>query len=482
MNERKKKHVHIAWICFIGLALLIMSFFLTPLGDDWGYSTTPQINKEFVLSSRPFDALFGLLLGKMPSAFPVLNHIIVVVAHCVSSVAFYLIGTNVLKFKTTHAFIFSILFAISSTGYATVFSIDSLNQSLSLCFGVVGIYAYMRFSKHAIVKTILYLVCSILATLSKESGIVFFFIIPVFDVYINGFKTTWKQTLVNFVLGGAFCLPFMLFVRSTKEMGSISIINTLKNTVVHLGFSALQFDTVSFFGYGKIILPILTAVLSLPLLLLIGKTLIQRLIQKDFGVIFLGFLAVLSTFPQNLLSGIQEMNSYPTVFFMMLFFAYLCKDWNKKTLYIVLAPYLASAIICGGIKYAALYKLSVQSQEVLSNIESKTSHMSPEKVKVYPINVFNEDSYGVFVLSPSGTIGYGHGVKSIYGYDTSLEVECYHNRTDKTVISSTHSTLINVPDEEFLQLLEEHAQAEVDNNEFDLCLILHPDGSVIVVD
>jgi len=482
MNERKKKHIHIAWICAIGLVLLVASLFLTPLGDDWGYSTTPQIGREFAMSSRPFDLLYGMLLGTIPFAFPILNHIIVVVAHCVSCVAFYLIATNVLKVKSTHSFLFSILFAISSTCYATVFSIDSLNQSLSLCFGVVGIYAYMRFSQHAIAKTILYLVCSILATFSKESGIVFFFIIPLFDLYCNGFKIAWKQTLINYVLGGAFCLFFVQLVRSSKNMGSFSPINIIKNTVVHLGFSALQFDTVSFFGHGEIVVPIVTAVLSLPLLLLIFKTIIQRLVKKDFRVVFLGFLAVLSTFPQNLLAGIQEMNSYPTVFFMTLFFAYLCKDWNKKTLYIALTPYLASALICGGIKYGALYKLSLQSQEVLSNIEAQTSHVSPRKVKVYPINVFNEDSYGVFVLSPSGTIGYGHGVKSIYGYDVQLEIECYHNRTDKTVISSTYSTLINVPDEELLSLLQEHAQEEVDNSEFDLCLILHPDGSVIIVD
>lgn len=482
MSKRKEKRIHIAWICAIGFVLLVASLFLTPLGDDWGYSTTPQIDREFVMSSRPFDLLFGMLLGEMPFAFPILNHVIIVVAHCVSCVAFYLIATNVLKFKTTHSFIFSILFAISSTCYATVFSIDSLNQSLSLCFGVVGIYAYMRFPKNAVVRTILYLVASILSAFSKESGIVFFFIIPAFDLYFNGFKNTWKQALVNYVLGGAFCLFFVQLVRASKNMGSFTIINTLKNTIIHLGFSTLQFDTVSFFGYGEIVMPILTAVLSLPLLLLMFKSIIQRLAKKDFGVLFLGFLAVLSTFPQNLMVGIQEMNSYPTVFFVMLFFAYLSKDWNKKTLYIVLAPYVASALICGGIKYGALYKLSVQSQEVLSNIEAQTSHVSPKKVKVYPINVFNEDSYGVFVLSPSGTIGYGHGVKSIYGYDVQLEIECYHNRTDKTVIGSTHSTLINVPDEEFLKLLQEHAQEEVDNKEFDLCLILHPDGNVIVVD
>ena len=481
MNACKQKQTHIIMLCLISLAILIMSLFLTPLGDDWGYSTTPRIDGDFVMSSRPFDSLFGLLLGKIPAAFPALNHIVVVAAHCISAIAFYLIATNVIGISRHRSFLFSALFAVSSTCCATVLSIDSMNQSVSLCFGVVGIYAYMRFSEKAILKTVVYLVTSILATFSKESGIVFFFIIPFFDFYFRGLRSTWKQLLVNYSLGGIFCLYFVQLVRASKGMGTISVINTIKNTAFHIGFSTLQFDTVSFFGYGKTVLPIITAVLSLPLLLLVARTLVQKLIKKDRMVLFLGFLTVLSTFPQNLLSGAQEMNSYPTVFFMMLFFAYLCKEWDKKHLCFIVMPYLASALICGGIKYGSLYKLSVESQEVLTNIETKTAHLSPERIKVYPVNVFNEDSYGVFVLSPSGTIGYGHGVKSVYGYDKYIEVECYHNRTDKTVISSTHSTLIDLPDEAFFDLLKQHAQEEVDNGEFDLCLILEPDGNVMVV-
>lgn len=481
MSACKDGRMHIVLICLVTLGMLAMSLFLTPLGDDWGYSTTPQVNRGFVMSSRPFDLLFGMLLGKIPSAFPALNHIIIVTAHGISSVALYLIATSIVGIKDTRAFLLSVLFAVSSTCSATVLSIDSLNQSVSLCFGVVGIYAYMCFSKHAVVKTVIYMLCSILATFCKESGIIFFFVIPLFDLQFNGVKATWKHVLINYVLGGVFCLLFLQLIQSSK-LSSFSIVNVLKNTVFHLGFTALEFDTVSFFGYGKIVVPIVTVVLSLPLLFVVFKTIIQKLCKKDFIMRFLAFLTLMSTFPQNLLAGTQEMNSYPTVFFMMLFFAYLCNDWNKKTIYLTFAPYLASALICSGIKYGALYKHSVESQDVLSSIAEQTDHLSPEKIKVYPINVFNEDSYGVFVFSPSGMIGYGHGVKSIYGYDKHVEVECYHNRTDKTVISSTHSTYIDLPDEEFLKCLSDYAQEKVDNNEFDLCLILFPDGNVVVVD
>ncbi len=481
MNERKKRQIYITWICVLSLVILIMSLFLTPIGDDWGYSTTPRPNEEFVMSSRPFDSLFGLLLGKMPSAFPILNHIVVVVAHGISSVALYLIATDILQIGNRRSFFFAVVFAISSACAATVWSIDSLNQSASLCFGVVGIYTYVHLSKNVIVKTIVYLAFSVLATFSKESGIIFFFIIPLFDLQLKEFRSTWKQVLVNYALGGAFCLFFLQIVRSSKSLGAFSLINILKNTFFHLGFSMLQFDTVSFFGYGKIAVPVVTAVLSFPLLFFMAKSIVQKLIKKDFVVLFLGFLAIVSTFPQNLLSGTQEMNTYPTVFFMMLFFAYLCKDWNGKTLYCALAPYVVSALICGGIKYAAMYKLSIDSQEVLNRIEAQTEHLSPERIKVYPVNVFNEDSYGVFVLSPSGTLGYGHAVKSVYGYDKYVEVECYHNRTDKTTIGSTNSTLINVPDEQFFDILKKEAQKEVQEDEFDLCLILEPDGNITVI-
>ena len=128
-----------------------------------------------------------------------------------------------------------------------------------------------------------------------------------------------------------------------------------------------------------------------------------------------------------------------------------------------------------------MYKLSVQSQEVLQKIEAQTEQLSPRKTKVYAVNIFNEDAYGVYVLSPAGTIGYGHGVKSIYGYGTYVEVDYYHNRTDKTVMGSTHSQLIHVPDEEFVETIKEMAREEIDNHRFDLCLIMDAEGNVIVV-
>lgn len=476
----KKKRSHILLICAVCFVILILSFFLTPIGDDWGYSTVPLINRSFVMSSRPLDSLFGFLLAEIPFAFPALNHILVVVCHGISAVTLYLIATNILKISDRRSFLFAVTFAVSSTCCATVLSIDSINQSLSLCLGVVGIYGYMRWSGNAIVRAIVYLVFCILATFSKESGIVFFGIIPLFDVYFNGIRSTWKPTLVNYVLGGAFCLFFVKLVSSTKGVGSLSILNAIKNTVFHMGFSALQLDTVSFFGYNRLVLPAVTAVLCLPLLILVAKTLVQKLLKKDWLVLFLIALVVLSTFPQNLLAGAQEMNSYPTVFFMLLFFAYLSKDWNKKTIYCVMAPYLAAALISGGIKYASMHKLSVQSQEILENIAEQTQQFSPRKTKVFAVNVFSEEAYGVYVLSPAGTIGYGHGVKDIYGYGTYVEVDYYHNRTDRTLID-VPSTLIHVADEEFLETLKQLAKDEIENNGFDLCLILKPDGSVTVV-
>ena len=476
----QKKRTHIFLICLICLVVLILSLFLTPIGDDWGYSTIPLINRTFVMSARPLDSLFGFLLGEIPFAFPFLNHIFVVTGHCISSVMLYLIASNILGVSNKRSFLFAVVFAVSSTCCATVLSIDSINQSMSLCYGVVGIYGYMRWSQNTVVRSIIYLVFAILSTLSKESGIVFFGIIPLFDMYFNGLKATWKHTLVNCVLGGVFCLFFVKLVSSTKGIGTISILKILKNTVFHIGFSTLQLDTVSFFGYGKLILPIVTAVLCLPLLFFVAKTLIQKLIKKDWLVLFLVGLIVLSTFPQNLLSGTQEMNSYPTVFFMMLFFAYLCKAWDKKTIYCIIAPYLVAAMISSGIKYTSMYKLSLQSHEILNNIAEQTEHLAPRKTKVYAVNVFSEDSYGVYVLSPSGTIGYGHAVRDIYGYGTYVKVDYYHNRTDRTTIG-VPDTLIHLPDEEFMEVLKEMAKNEVENNGFDLCLIIQPDSSITVI-
>ena len=77
------------------IALLALVMPLLPFQDDWTYLTAP--NPEFAWRDllpgaafwRPFDALWGGILGRAPWLFPWVNRIVIVLGHvlCVYLVA-----------------------------------------------------------------------------------------------------------------------------------------------------------------------------------------------------------------------------------------------------------------------------------------------------------------------------------------------------------------------------------------------------------
>ena len=75
-------------IAFVVIYLLVFS--ISPLSDDWYYLTAP--NPDFTPADllpdnqfwRPFDAIFGGLMGLMPQLFPALNRAVVVLGHILS--------------------------------------------------------------------------------------------------------------------------------------------------------------------------------------------------------------------------------------------------------------------------------------------------------------------------------------------------------------------------------------------------------------
>lgn len=475
----KNDKIDIIIVISVNVVLLILSLFLLPIGDDWGYSTTPRINQEFIRTTRIFDILYGMFLGKFPKLFPSLNHLIVVFSHCISSVALYLFAKNFLGISKKVSLLFSLLFAISAGCCATVFSIDSLNQSLSLAFGVTGILLYLSFSKN-IIKVLIYMFFSVMSMFSKESGVLFLLTIPLFELLNTPLKKAWKTIALNYFFGALFALFYLTLIDFSGGKTSFGI-NIIKNTVIHISFSFLQLDTVSLFGHNKYIIPGITLLFSMPLIIAIAISFFKKIQKKDLIVVFLLFLLLFSTFPQNMLAGAQEMNSYPTIFFAMLFFAYIIKDVDMKKIYIICLPYVIAAVISSGVKYCSMYNLSRVGQRVLSEIQEQTLGVNPDKVLVYPINILNEDSYGVFVLSNSGTIGNGYALGSIYGYDTEIELESYHNIKDKKIVSSAKSTYIDATDKQLREILKKRAEDEIKNNQYDLCLIIYKDGSFVQI-
>lgn len=145
-----------------------------------GYLTEPHSFHKFTHLIphsghwRPIDVLWGVFVGYFPWGYPALNHIIIVIGHFISSYLLFLFGIR-FEFSKKTSFVATIVFALSGNVFATVYSIDSINQSLSLTFGLLGVWFCIKNEK---IVYLPYIIFSILSVCAKETGFFFFLIGP----------------------------------------------------------------------------------------------------------------------------------------------------------------------------------------------------------------------------------------------------------------------------------------------------------------
>ena len=154
--------------------LLYALILLEPTSDDWSYLTNPYFGNPFIPEGifpdgnhwRPFDALYGSLLSNFVWLYPSLNHIIILIAHCINAYLVYLLSYKLFSDKLASN-ISTIYFFISPAVVGTLFGIDSINQATSQLFGLMSLYVILYIEKN---KMTLWLILVFIAMLCKENG------------------------------------------------------------------------------------------------------------------------------------------------------------------------------------------------------------------------------------------------------------------------------------------------------------------------
>ena len=202
------------------IALSIAIFFLLPTDDDWGYLCSPHINGMSLTSLlpngtfwRPFDAIIGFVLTKIPTAYPYLNHSLILIGYIGSSLLLWNILRE-LKIREDVRIISTSIFLVSPAVLGTILGIDSINQDYSVFFGLLSIYFYLRFPKNYS-----WLIFALCATWAKENGIVYFILSPIISFTFNNDKKGNSKNLIIGVLGA--CLYFI--ARLSLQTSSVSI-------------------------------------------------------------------------------------------------------------------------------------------------------------------------------------------------------------------------------------------------------------------
>lgn len=378
------KRIGIYGLMWIALLALVMP--LLPFQDDWTYLTAP--NPEFAWRDllpgaafwRPFDALWGGILGCAPWLFPWANRIAIVLGHvlCV-----YLVARIVDELCDDKRGRFAAVgfFALSSGIAAVIVNTDSLNLVWSCVWGCAGTLALLRGRS-------LFLVfgCYAVSVLCKESGLSWLAVGPLL-VYAK--DSDWRR-LVKLACMGACVFVVYLCARFALQ-GEVVLGNgddyalTLSpktisvNLSILAGLSLSGVDALAFvshryflFGATAVLSVIAWSVFALCADLGRGKSAALRLLVC--AAVILAFAAPHCLFKNH---HPAEMHFYPVVLGTALAIANIPMDYAKRMPFIVSVVSMCAVFAIGWFdKMTSIYESSARAKALLAEVRDSVVDFS----------------------------------------------------------------------------------------------------------
>lgn len=422
-------------IAYVLIFALVFSIY--PLNDDWYYITTP--NPDFSLSDllpdrnfwRPFDALFGAVLGVVPGLFPVLNRAIVVLGHIVNAV---LLESILKSFELKPAWRkFTVCYYLfSSAAWAVTVSPDGLNQAYSVLFGLVAICSYLKRGGYS------YLFWCAIALLWKESGISWFYVIPVLEAVMTA--KTWKNLigdselikqcvkkalLSTAVIGVYFLARFALYGSITlggntgRYKISLFSLSTLKNTIMQFGSAGSGVDSIALLSNDKSpVLAVITIVLSLVFLGVVFSSLVSLIIKKQhiFQLLGIALCALGLAFPTIIIDRASEMNAYCVLGAVAVFFGF-CLDRgqvNRKKMRMAAICIFLAFSISSVHKLVVIYDYSDRTEQLTENIRQ---YYGTPADNVLFVEMDSWDGYSVFCQSALTGTSNGWSLRPYFSWE-----------------------------------------------------------------
>jgi hypothetical protein len=494
-----KKHREEIFILCGGICLFVLTLFLPPLADDWAYLASPRIRDLSLAHYRRLcDVLIGTFLQSHPGWFPMLNRILIITSHTVCALLFFKISKTCLKVNSLISLCFALFFLIGGNTIITVINYDCFNQTGSLMFGTMGIYFFL-ISNKKIHKFVIYLAACILSLCVKESGIVYFAIIPLFgtvkSVINNEFNIkNESKTLAMYYIPGivlALSYYFSPIIQSEKlwvyGMGDYTVLNYIKGIFRRIVFAYSQINQLSISeirfnrSIGVFFMALGTILLSMPMLVVSAVSFVNMIKKRSISVLVILLLVSISIIvftPTLLAMPSPQWWSYNCiVFFANLVFCYILNTIKKQMIINVgvitfgLSSLITTADIC-----VKDYQTTVRQRIAIEKMQSVFSKKSIQNYIVYNINS-HQGKRGLYYPGGLFTIqqlfdlggdlvcvfGYGAKCKSI-----NLSNEVFEYKGNKWA----QPEYLNLSDSEFLIHCQTNAKKMVESGEYDLALVV----------
>ena len=420
-----RQHWSILLVIVLTPIFLIGAIPILPTFDDWTSLVSPSFEPFFSKERflfygyhwRPFDSIFGYIVGRNPQLlFPLLNHICVVIGHSCGAILLFLLARK-LRLNTWACNIATLFFFLSPGMLATVLAIDGLNQTYANLWGLVATILYMSLSGRK--KYIAWLFFIFIATLCKENALMYALIAPIlsFAFGLINKPTFRKDLIIGIILMAVYALAILLLPNNIDIHPEYvpSVSKTVKDIFKFLLSTWFAVDFVSLLHQPNrnILIAIITLLLSLPLLYYVFVKNIKSFCNKQLiGLVICLIFAV----APHILTVFSMMHTYAGLPFAALIIATIIHKIpiTKKWKTAIVLYFIAAIFVDIHLTY-----LSYQS----GRLGKKMAKQAVEKTNTSPNSVYIviiEDlhpHFSSFCVPPSEAFGWGRAAQ----YETNYQ-------------------------------------------------------------
>ena len=372
---------------------------------------------------RPFDFLLGCVLGWFPAVFPVLNHILILLGHTLSTFLVFHICSR-LKFSSAATNIATLFFFFSPATLGATLACDGFNQTYAQLWGLLALLLYLKGCRQW-----KWLLCVVMAALSKENGLAWAVVPPIvaYAFQLIDRRQALRHigygllvALAYFMVFGTIYLTGIAGLEYSNEYTEVTLLSHAKDFIQLMAYTWVPADYMSIVYQPTRSLPlaVTTLLLLLPFLLLLTSK--WRLLKtRQLLLLIVCFLILVSP---HLVTVVSIMHNYAALSMAALIMAFIISHIaHKKILAIFFALFLVAAVFTDIHHYKAARQSGRLSQHMALLAISKADHPLQ---RALCINIDNPDEphYSNFCVRPVDAFAWGLSVRhySQYEWKTSI--------------------------------------------------------------
>lgn len=423
-----------AFFIILGVSLFIAVAPLLPFHDDWTYLTAPQLHfsqKDLLPGDafwRPFDAIWGGILGKMPWLFPWINKVFVVVGHIVCVWLTLRVVDLIKSGDGRSSFVSALFFGVSSGVAACLVNTDSLNIVWSCVWGLAGCFLLISGRPLWV-----WLLCVVISLLCKESGVSFLVVGP---LLVFACKPDFKRLFVTCLLGAGVLVVYMILrfvLRGGVTLGgdgyyalTASPVIIMKNFMILVGMSLSSIDGLAW-AAGRKMLFFATILLSVFGWGAFAMSIAWRRLPCGIYRILVGVLIIVAfALPQCLFKNHHpaEMHFYPVLIGGAFLVALVTVEKRKTWCYRFASVVMVSLFAIGWCdKLVTIYATSERAKTLLAEVRSKVYDYNEKRVFVVKQDTV-VPRYSVYLQPAAWCLDYGRALRAENSWrESSVRIE-----------------------------------------------------------